>query len=350
MKNAKIFIDGILALLILVFLSGCNQSENSVNQDNQTDFSGIYCLNIQNLEMTIVRSGTKVAFSLSNNLLLGGTGTVKGDSLQLNAFTADSALFSADLCFCGDRQSFSGPFQIMDKTDLVTIKGVLLGTKGACAIYDIAENDIPKFVETDFTDLSKIEKISKFRSGFGHSYTDGSEICRSMKHYYTPYEMYRKNRLIGIYSPVNGTITSVISEEESGGDSLINNEIQIRPDEQPAFSIVLFHCDIVSAVIEAGKQVQAGELLGYARLFYERQSRVVTSYDIAVWVNTLSGARLISYFEIMEDSVFDRYITRGVQSRQDFIISFESREADLLECNGETFKTEGNLENWVTLH
>ena len=37
-------------------------------------------------------------------------------------------------------------------------------------------------------ELDKIDKISKFRSGIGHDYWDDFENCRSMKHYFFPYD------------------------------------------------------------------------------------------------------------------------------------------------------------------
>ena len=53
--------------------------------------------------------------------------------------------------------------------------------------WDVDANGIPKFVTSDHIELSKIEKISKFRSGIGHDFSDNFESCRSMKHYYCPY-------------------------------------------------------------------------------------------------------------------------------------------------------------------
>ena len=39
---------------------------------NNEDFHGIYCLNLQNLEMTIDQNGTEVTFSLNSDLLNNG--------------------------------------------------------------------------------------------------------------------------------------------------------------------------------------------------------------------------------------------------------------------------------------
>ncbi|TRZ90870.1 MAG: hypothetical protein D4R84_15485, partial [Rhodocyclaceae bacterium] len=43
---------------------------------------------------------------------------------------------------------------------------------------------VPKFVATNYIDISKIFQLSKFRSSAGHDYSDDLEKCRSMKHYF----------------------------------------------------------------------------------------------------------------------------------------------------------------------
>jgi len=68
-------------------------------------------------------------------------------------------------------------------------------------MYDIDKYGISKFVDTDYIELDKIYRVSKFRSGIGHDYSDNFEENRSMKHYFNP-----KNTvdwsLINIYSPI----------------------------------------------------------------------------------------------------------------------------------------------------
>ena len=41
--------------------------------------------------------------------------------------------------------------------------------------YDVDANGIPKFVTVDYIELGKIYRISKFRSGEGHYYSDDFE-------------------------------------------------------------------------------------------------------------------------------------------------------------------------------
>jgi hypothetical protein len=320
------------------------------NEKAKTDYSGTYCLNFHNIEMTLIQTGNEVTFTVQSDLLVNGTGKIIGDTLFLKADASGINVFTSHLTFSEDGQLFSGPFQVKDSNGITAVEGILLGNKGACATYDIETNGIPEFIGKDFTQLFKIEMISRFRSGFGHSSTDGSEQCRSMKHYYNPYENYRENNTVEIYSPVTGTIVTVLDDYEGAGIGLKNKEIQIKPEDQPAFICDIYHCDLISSAIITGKKVQAGELLGYARMYYETWEEYVTSFDIALWVNTPSGLRLIPYFDAMKDEVFDTYIARGALSRQVFTITKEERDADPLECDGEEFLTSGHIDNWVTLH
>jgi len=230
------------------------------------------------------------------------------------------------------------------------MEGILLGNKGECPEYDIDAMGVPEFVGKDFTQLSKIEKISKFRSGFGHSYTDGTEPCRSMKHYFNPYTNYRQNNTVEVYAPVDGIILSVANDGHGASTGLTNKVLQIRPDDHPAFIFILYHCDLASEAIVTGKRLEAGDMIGHARLYYDDLQEYATSFDIAVWVNTPSGMRLVSWFETMSDALFGNYQLRGVTSRQDFIITEEERDASPLQCNGDTFLSPGSIENFVSLN
>ncbi|GAI87613.1 unnamed protein product [marine sediment metagenome] len=51
----------------------------------------------------------------------------------------------------------------------------------------------------------------------------------------------------------------------------------------------------------------------------------------------------------MSDSLFQDYQARGLNSRDDAIISKEARDTDSLTCDGEEFTDSGNLENYVVL-
>ena len=73
--------------------------------------------------------------------------------------------------------------------------------------------------------------------------------------------------------------------------------------------------------------------------------------DISVIVNDPSHqGRMVSFFEVITDPVFNEFIQRGLTKREDAIISKATRDADTLSCNGDQFITSGKLEDWVVLN
>ena len=200
--------------------------------------------------------------------------------------------------------------------------------------YDIDNNGIPQFVNTDYIDLAKIGRISKFRSSVGHDYSDAFESCRSMKHYFEPKSDVDWSS-INISSPVSGTISRIF-------DEWAGTQVQIRSAEFPAFYFIIFHINLVHP-LNVGDTVDVGQLLG-------NHIGSQTMSDIAVGVNTPNGWKLISYFDVMTDSLFGSYQGRGLTARSVAIISKAERDADPLTCDGELFQNQGNIENWVTLN
>jgi hypothetical protein len=201
-------------------------------------------------------------------------------------------------------------------------------------IWDIDKDGIPRFVGTNYIELDKIYRISKFRSSIGHDYSDAIEHCRSMKHYFEP----RGDvdwTTIKLYSPVTGKITRV--EQEWAG-----TKIEIASDEYPAFRFSIFH---INSPVQRNvdDQVMAGEQLG-------THIGSQTMSDISVIVNdpTRQG-RMVSYFEVITDAVFNQYYNRGVTNRDEMIISKTIRDANPLTCSGDTFISSDMLENWVIL-
>lgn len=203
------------------------------------------------------------------------------------------------------------------------------------ATYDIVANGIPKFVETHFTILDSVTQVSKFRSGLGHDYSDEFEECRSMKHYY-PVPMGTN-----IYAPISGTVNFVLQESQG-------YKIQINSSDQPAFYFELFHLNLANPV-EVGDAVTEGQLMG---THISNQ----TMTDIGVFVKVPSSnaepdVRLISYFDVMTDNLFQSYVNRGVLHRDSCIISQFDRDLDPLDCNTNwpAFTGAGNIPNWVSL-
>ncbi len=198
--------------------------------------------------------------------------------------------------------------------------------------YDIDTYGIPKFVNTNYIELDKIYRISRFRSSVGHDYADNFESCRSMKHYFEPKGTVDWST-VKIYSPIDGAVSRVF-EEWAG------TQVQIRSNSHPAFFFIIFHISLADS-LPIGTAIAEGQQLG-------THIGPQTMSDIAVGVNTPHGWKLIPYFEVMTDSLFQIYRSRGVVSRETLIISKEARDSDTLRCNGELFLNQGNLENWVS--
>jgi len=207
--------------------------------------------------------------------------------------------------------------------------------------YDVNKLGIPKFVGTDYIELSAIHMISRFRSASGHDYSDDFETCRSMKHYFWPLGGDPGQThtppwtAIAVHSPVSGTVSKVF-------DEWAGTQIQIKSRDYPAFYFIIFHVALANP-LKVGDSVTAGQLLG-------NHASDETMSDIAVGVNTPGGWKLVSYFDVITDSVFQAYQARGVSSREDAIISKQARDANPLTCSGDTFTNYGTLEHWVTLN
>jgi hypothetical protein len=200
--------------------------------------------------------------------------------------------------------------------------------------YDVGANGIPKFAGVDYIELAKIHRISRFRSSVGHDYWDDFEQCRSMKHYFEPKDTIDWST-VKICSPVKGTIFKMYQE-------WAGTQVQIKSAAYPAFYFIIFHISL-SNPLNIGDKVNAGQQLG-------THIGSQTMSDIAVGVSTPKGWKLVSYLDVMTDSVFNGYEVRGLKSRSDVIISKEARDSDTLRCNGDSFTNTGTLDNWVTLN
>jgi hypothetical protein len=59
--------------------------------------------------------------------------------------------------------------------------------------------------------------------------------------------------------------------------------------------------------------------------------------------------RLISYFQVLSDSLFTQLAPFGISSRDQMMISKTGRDAAPLNCNGEAFESTGSVNNWIEL-
>ena len=200
-------------------------------------------------------------------------------------------------------------------------------------------------MSAEFTDLSMIEEISKFRSGAGHDFSnfnddlpDGCDVNigdyfatvtdepeSSMKHYFLPYDDFRGDMVtVPVYAPFDGEITRVSYEQSESG--LQNHRVEITSKDHPEYTAVIFHIDLVDKAPQALNDFpsectqnsepddeeyetldfEAGELLGYADL------RDHSAFDIAIlWTRDDGGRQWISMFELLPPWLVDTYYTRG---------------------------------------
>lgn len=197
----------------------------------------------------------------------------------------------------------------------------------------VGDSSLPRFISTNYIELDKIARISKFRSGIGHDYWDDEEHCRSMKHYFMPKDSVDAS-LIKIFSPVSGSIVRIY-------DEWAGTQMQIQTTGSDPYTIIIFHVHLIKQ-LHVGDKISEGEQLG-------THIGSQTYSDIAIGHSVNNKWRLVSYFEVMSDSLFQQYTARGISSRSDCIISKSARDADSLRCAGESFGTGGTIENWVEL-
>jgi len=281
-----------------------------------------------------------------------GSFTYQGDCLDTGTYSVtngNTISFSYATATCMFLLNApSHPFAI--NNNRMTIDGVTAFGKTGVSVfdkmlsplptYDSNTLPIPKFVSKHSIDLSKIERLTRFRSGYGHDYSDRFETCRSMKHYFAPYSQYLQNKNVELYAPVDGTVTALVNEASVGG-----HQVQIRSTLHPAFYFIVFHVELLQPAITEGALVKAGDLLGHARLSGAYDS------DMGVLVWTPEGGRYISIFETMTDPLFADFQARGITQRDQLIISKAQRDAAPMTCSGQDFVSQETLAPlWVFLN
>ncbi len=176
----------------------------------------------------------------------------------------------------------------------------------------------PRFITAPVHDPSAFARISRFRSGVGHSYSDDAEDCRSMKHYFEP-PMDTDWAMVDLRAPFDGRITKVAPEW--AGD-----KVELVPDAAPDYIVVIFHVADAPTRIREGATVRAGEPLGH-------HIGPQTMLDVAVWHRPSEGPRrLISYFDVLDDAAFAGFEAAGVPSRAAMVITQAERDAAPLRC------------------
>ncbi|MCK4814712.1 hypothetical protein KA005_02990 [bacterium] len=329
-EKVKIFLVGLCLLVIW----GCNNS-------NQVDFSGrFYVIMGPNPRgiMDVTQSDNGIIFTLVGaGFSAEGTGTVTENIMTLSASFSQLGSFEASVTSSDDGESFSGFWTISGQTFM---EGTLSGTRTQWETYDIEAFGIPLFISVDCIELSKMEKVSKFRSGHGFDYSDDFETCRSMKHSFAlkPGE---NPAACQIFAPFNGTVIGTLEDWE-GTTFWKGTTIGLQPDSFKAFWVLIYHVNLDSS-FQVGDHVNAGQILG-------KPKKEDGGTTIAVWVHTPNGDKLLSYFQVISDNLFVLYQQRGLYSREAAIISKEERDANPLTCQGEEIIDKGTLAHWFFLN
>jgi hypothetical protein len=185
------------------------------------------------------------------------------------------------------------------------------------------ESKIPYgLVTANPVEYSGIYTISKFRSGAGHDYSQGSyngETCRSMKHYFNVgrnSNIVTGNSDIKVYAPFDGRITS--SSTQAPG-----TQIRIASDKFPFYSARVFHIYLLPG-IKFGSHVASGQQIATIG--------PKDGMDVAIEANALFKGNInLSVFDVMTDEAFSAYAKQGFK-RSDFIISKQYRDTHPFKC------------------
>lgn len=223
------------------------------------------------------------------------------------------------------------------------------------------QNEPPPEIIANFTNLDKIEKISKYRSCAGHVTVpqDERESRRNMKHYFWIKPEYNKSNTVEIFSPYDGYIS--VLRNEPGLN--LEGEIWIRPKSSlvflPPIGVWQFsvqHID-VRKDLKMGSAVKAGELIGFAALSEKRGN----SFDIVYGKMSIFPRKIDNWtapftdldtvFNHMSAEVFSQYQQKGATSKDNLTISKEKRDQALCEYQGEGpyFDNQFAEENWLVL-
>lgn len=204
---------------------------------------------------------------------------------------------------------------------------------GTGVTFDITKESLPKIAVANFIDLDwQVQRISKFRGGYGHDYSFGTgETCRSMKHYFwakggDPGKTHSPPWMtIALYAPADGVIERVqVSNNTDGPET----QFSILVDANKAFRFGFHHVRLEPKLIN-GSQVKAGQKLGTI-------GNENNHGEIAVEIMTTKGRTLVSFFEVATDEILKAYAARGLTDTTKVIYTKEERDAKPLSCDKNT--------------
>ena len=132
----------------------------------------------------------------------------------------------------------------------------------------LASKSPPPQITSNITELDKIERISKYRSCYGHTTVpqNKKEMRRSMKHYFEVKQEYLGDKTVEIYAPFDGFVTNLREDRADG----LEGEIWIVPKDAfvilppiNRWSFSVQHINVKDG-LKRGSEVKSGDLIGYA--------------------------------------------------------------------------------------
>lgn len=173
-----------------------------------------------------------------------------------------------------------------------------------------------RYLTAHSLDPAAVARISRFRSGAGHDFSDDAETCRSMKHYLVPRDGIAAADLV-IRAPAAGVIDGL--DPEWAGI-----KVTLAPDAAPDERVVIFHV-ATRAGLAIGDRVAPGDVLGH-------HATLETWSDVAIEDRAHGGYRLVSAFERLSDALWAEWQARGITDRAALIIPRAERDARPLAC------------------
>lgn len=207
-----------------------------------------------------------------------------------------------------------------------------------------------KYITAVPVDLIQINSISKYASCSGHNrdgYTfDKIQVSNlSLKHYWYPVAAFQGTLdKVKIFSPFNGTVSTIQLEADKGGQGRPKNgnglSLSTSIDKNVIFS---FGHIYFAKKLKIGDSVKAGELLGYAAL---SDPNFDFDTDLEGKMHAPNRAEILgSIFDHMTQKVLDAFAEHSI-SPEEMIIPLVQRQSSPCDFNSGKGRT---TLDWVAL-